>query len=208
MNKLSKSVLPLLVAGFLRVSIYDVEAIPINGSINFSGTAVGTQSGGTSTLTFNNPMLVTSRTGDYAAAGVPLGTPANWAPISWTGSGTGAALTPGAQLEWQFTSGGTTFQFTLIALQSATMTSNTLTLAGSGILTMNGAFNRDPTNGSFSFQATGNNFTFRIGQAVPESGSTIRFLPLALAGLELLRRRARSRSRLLHDVRPSPQSSP
>jgi hypothetical protein len=186
MNKASEAVLALLVATFVRVSIHDADGVPINGSIGFSGTAVGTQSGGTSTLTFNNPMSVTSSTGDYS--GVALGTPANWAPINWSGSGPGAILVPGPQVEWQFTANGTSFRFTLASLQSATMSSGAVNLHATGILTMTGAINRDPTNGTFNVQGTGNNFVFTIGQAVPETGSAVALLGLAVVGLEMLRR--------------------
>jgi hypothetical protein len=180
----------LLIAAFVGVSTHAVEAVPINGSIDFSGNASGTQNGATSTLTFANPRSVTSRTGDYL--GVPLGTTANWAPISWTGSGTNAVLTPGPQLEWQFTVNGTTYNFTLASLSSATMTSNMVSVVGSGILTISGAFNRDPTNGTFNVQGTGSNFVFSIGQSVPETGSAVALLAIASAGLESLRRKLRA----------------
>jgi hypothetical protein len=147
-------------------------------------------------------MVVDIRQGDYAAAGanVPAGTPVNFAPISWTGSGNSAVLTPGPQLEWQFTANGTTFSFTLVSLQNASLTGGQVNLGGTGVLTMSGAFNRDPTNGTFSVQGTGNNFTFTIVQAsntgqgvgVPDGGSAIALLGMGVMGLEVLRRKLRS----------------
>jgi hypothetical protein len=175
------------------------QAIPINGSIGFNGSGSGTTSGGTSTLTFNNPLMTDMRTNDYLTAGVTAGTFVNFAPISWTGSGDGAMLIPGPQLEWSFTQAGTTFTFTLTSLQNASLGNDGVSLRGRGILTMSGAFNRDPTTGSFSVQGTGTNFTFTIVQAsntgigpVPEGGSAIALLGIGVIGLEVLRRKFRT----------------
>ncbi len=200
--KLSKTILAVLGTAVLASAMMteSAQAIPINGSIGFNGSGFGSTSGGTSTLTFNNPMVVDIRQGDYGAAGanVPAGTPVNFAPISWTGQGTNAVLTPGPQLEWQFTANGTTFSFTLVSLSAATLSNGAVSLQGNGILTMSGAFNRDPTNGTFSVQGTGNNFTFTIVQAsntgigpVPEGGSAIALLGMGVMGLEVLRRKLR-----------------
>ena len=201
--KLSKTILAVLGTAVLASGLISesAQAVPINGSIGFNGSGFGSTSGPTSTLTFNNPMVVDIRVGDYSAAGanVPAGTPVNFAPISWTGSGNSAMLTPGPQLEWQFTANGTTFSFTLQSLQNASLVNGQVNLGGTGILTMTGAFNRDPTIGSFSVQGTGNNFTFTIVQAsntgiagVPEGGSAIALLGMGLMGLEVLRRKFRS----------------
>ncbi len=202
--KLSKTILAVLgtaalMSGFLSQS---AEAAAINGSIGFNGSGFGSQSGGTSTLTFNNPMTVDIRTGDYGPSGgnVPMGTTANFAPIKWTGSGNSAVLTSSNSPEWIFTVAGTTYSFNLLSLTSATMTGGAVSLQGTGVSFITGAFNRDPTFATFSVQGTGNNFTFEIvqsstsnsGQAVPDGGSAIALLGIGVMGLEVLRRKLRA----------------
>jgi len=198
--KLSKSVLAVLgtaalVSGLLSQS---AQAVPINGSIGFNGSGSGTTTGATSTLTFNNPMTVDIRIGDYA--GIPVGTTANFAPISWTGSGNSAVLTSANSPEWTLTSGGTTYTFNLLSLTNASLQAGAVSLSGQGVATISGAINRDPTFATFSVQGTGNSFTFTIvqsstsasGRAVPDGGSAIALLGAAVMGLEVLRRKLRA----------------
>ena len=200
--KSSKTLLAILGAAALTASLVSpsAQAIPINGSIGFNGSGSGTQAGGSSTLTFNNPMTVDIRIGDYT--GVPSGTTSNFAPITWTGSGTGAVLTSNNSPEWTIVFGGTTYQFSLLSLVDATMNSaaGTVSLSGTGVATIAGAINRDPTFANFSVQGTGNNFTFTIvqsstsanGRPVPDGGSAIALLGVAVMGLEVLRRKLRT----------------
>ncbi len=197
--KLSKSVLAVLgtaalVSGLLSQS---AQAVPINGSIGFNGSGFGSTAGGTSTLTFNNPLSVDARIGDYA--GIAPGTTANFAPISFTGSGNTAVLTSNNSPQWTLVSGGTTYSFNLLSLTSATLTTTTVALSGQGIATISGAINRDPTFASFSVQGTGNAFTFTIIQSstsasgqqvgVPDGGSAIALLGVGLIALEVMRRK-------------------
>jgi len=185
----------LVMSGLLSQS---AQAVPINGSIGFNGSGFGSTSGGTSTLTFNNPMTVDMKFGDYA--GIPSGTTANFAPISFTGSGNTAVLTSSNSPQWTLTSGGTTYRFNLLSLTTATLASTTVSLSGQGVATISGAINRDPTFASFSVQGTGNSFTFTIiqsstsasGQQVPDGGSAIALLGVAVMGLEVLRRKLRA----------------
>lgn len=200
--KLSQTALAVLAAAALASGLISqsAQAIPINGSIGFNGSGFGTQTGGTSTLTFNNPMTVDQHLGDYSP--IPSGTTANFAPISWTGTGTGAVLTSSNSPEWTITFNGTTYQFNLLSLTDATMNAaaGTVSLSGTGVATIAGAVNRDPTFANFSVQGTGNNFTFTIvqsstsanGAAVPDGGSAIALLGVAVMGLEVLRRKLRA----------------
>jgi VPDSG-CTERM motif len=212
--KLSKTLLAVLgtaalVSGLISQS---AQAVPITGSIGFNGTGFGTQgSGGTpSSLTFNNPMTVDIRTGSYAS--VPMGTTANFSMIQWTGSGTSAVLFNPAQNspEWIFTInpgglGAVTYSFNLTQLTAAAINNGAVSLQGTGVAFITGtggntSFTRDPTFASFSVQGTGSNFTFEIvqtstsanGIAVPDGGSAIALLGLAVMGLEVVRRKLRT----------------
>jgi hypothetical protein len=198
--KLSKTILAVLGTAVLGLMSQSAQAVPINGSIGFNGNGFGSQGAGgsPSTLTFNNPMTVDSlfRFGDYS--GVPAGTAVNFAPITWTGSGTSAMLTSLNSPEWSFTTGGTTYSFNLLSLTSATMNGGAVSLQGTGVAFISGAINRDPTFATFSVQGTGNNFSFQIIQAsnsvagVPDGGSAIALLGMGVMGLEFLRRKLRA----------------
>ena len=197
--KLSKTILAVLGTAVLGLMSQSAQAVPITGSIGFNGSGFGSQSGNQSTLTFNNPMMVDIRTGDYLS--VPGGTPANFAPIVWSGSGTSAMLLSNNSPEWTITTGGTTYSFNLLSLTSATMNNGAVSLQGTGIAFISGAINRDPTFATFSVQGTGNNFTFEIiqsstttnpNQRVPDGGSAIALLGMGVMGLEVLRRKLRA----------------
>lgn len=143
----------------------NAHAVPINGSLGFNGSGSGSQAGGISTLTFNNSGTVDIRIGDYV--GIPSGTPVNFAPISWSGSGTSAVLTSSNSPQWTVTSGGVTYQFSLLSLVNATINpaTGTVSLSGRGTATISGAINRDPTSANFSVAGTGTNLTFNIVQS-------------------------------------------
>ena len=173
------------------------RAVPINGAIGFIGNGTTmSQSGGTSTLTFNNPLQLDVRTGDYNS--IPVGTTTPFAPISWTGSGVGAALASNNSPEWTINFGGTTYQFSIFSLTSATMdaTLGLVSLQGLGIGTISGAINRDPTFVSFAIQGIGGQvesihfscFTCGPVPRVAESGSALALLGIAVASLTIFHR--------------------
>jgi hypothetical protein len=81
--------------------------------------------------------------GDYL--GIPSGTTANWAPISWSGSGVNAMLVSTNTPEWTIVFAGTAYQFNLQSLDNATMNTGAFALSGTGVATMTGALNREPT---------------------------------------------------------------
>ena len=185
MNKSTRRATRLCLLAIALATIGRANAIPIVGSTQFSGTATGMQSGGISTLTLDNPMTFTFGTVDYS--GIASGTPAVFAPISWTGSGFAAMLTSSNNPEWTIVAGGTTYQFSLLSLSSATMTSTGFSLVGGGISTITGGINRDPTFTEFTLQGTGSGFNYTIG-VVPEPEAIV-FLALGAAVLLLFAKR-------------------
>jgi hypothetical protein len=172
------------------------RATQISGTIGFSsaphltGGHVG-QSGGTTTVTFNNPMQVDFATDDYTGT---VGSAVNFNPISWTGSGASAVLTSSNSPEWSFNIGLTTYSFDLTHLTSASFgpgNPNALALSGEGVAKITGF---EDTFATFSLQGTGKGLTFTILQAsntavpnVPDSGSALVLLGLGLVAIEALR---------------------
>ena len=166
MNKYTQYLKHLCLAAVMLATAptQHAQEIPITGAAFFTGSGSGMQSGGISTLTFNNPMTFTFGTGDYSV--IMPGTPATFAPISWTGSGTSAMLTAPVNPEWTIIFGGSTYQFSLLALSSGTMTSTGVSLTGTGVATVSGATTRDPSPYQFSLEGTGSGFNYTI--VVPE----------------------------------------
>lgn len=112
-------------------------------------------------------MTFTFGGGDYAM--VPAGTPVPFATISCAGTGLSATLTSSNNPEWSIVVGGTTYQFNLLGLTSATMTDTQVSVNGSGVAFISGATQRDPTSATFILQGNGNGFNYTF--AVPEPGT-------------------------------------
>ncbi|MBA3726630.1 MAG: VPDSG-CTERM sorting domain-containing protein [Armatimonadetes bacterium] len=193
--KLTKTILAALAASVMGVLASTAQAVMIDGTIGFSNPNGGTASlvAGVTTVHFTPPLTVNFGTGDYSGT---TGATVSFVDISFSGSGTGATLTSTNVPEWTFTSGANTFSFDLLSLASAKFTGgspNTLSLSGFGKAHITGF---DDTVASFSLQGTGNGFTFTILQAsttavptVPDGGSAVALLGIALVAIEGLRRK-------------------
>jgi hypothetical protein len=193
---MSKTVLAVLATGFLSCGLFcqQAGAVQISGSVIFGGTAMasGPSGTGTTTISFTNPgWTVLTGIGDYSS--VTFGTPTTLNAFSFTGTGTGASLSGPVIPEWTFTFGTRTYSFDLLALVSGTTTSSTMAISGSGIAHITGF---DDTPASWALEGSGENFTFNLSAstttAVPDGGSAVSLLGIALVGLEALRRRLRS----------------
>ena len=176
------------------------HATMITGTVGFTSapnTPAGSasQSGGTTSIHFNNPLYVNFGTDDYSGT---TGAVATFTDFSFTGSGTSAHLSGGSIIpEWTFTMGSKTYSFDLLKLDSGTFTPgrvSALSLQGEGIAHITG-FTDTPA--SFSLQGTGNHFTFTIlqasttavGNSVPDGGSAMTLLGLGLVAVETVRRK-------------------
>jgi hypothetical protein len=192
--KLSKTLLALLATGALGCGLFSqqAQATAINGDIQFAGTVkLNTKSLATahSVVTWFDVFhhagfsSVTSGTGDFA--GIAPGTSASMPNVWIFGPST---PTPGF---WSV--GG--FTFNLLSSTVVTQNASTLVIEGIGIVSGNGF---DPTamDWMFTTQSSGGRtrtqFSFSAnGLALPDGGSAVALLGLALTGLELLRRKLR-----------------
>lgn len=202
--KVSKAALIAVVAAVVGGAVLSqpAHAVAINGTISFTG--------GSGSIVANSPLPgqttvdfllgdlfnVNSGLGDYSGA---VGGSSNFTDITYTGTGPAVVLVSSNSPEWSFTLGATTYTYNLLALTNVTFTpgpTNSLTINGTGVATITGF---DPTLASFSLQGTGSNFSFQIfqasdtavGERVPDGGSAMALLGLALAGVEGLRRKLR-----------------
>jgi hypothetical protein len=195
---MSKTVLAVLATGLLSCGLFckQAGANQINGSVLFNGTATvsGDRGPGTTTISFANPSwTVVSGLGNYST----FGTPATFTSFSFAGTGTGAALSGPGIPQGTFTFGTLTYSFDLLALVNEITTNDTMAISGTGIAHITGL---DDTPISWTLVGYANNFTFDLSGSttppgpatVPEGGSAVSLLGIALVGLEALRRRLRS----------------
>ena len=170
MKNLTKTILAVLAAGFASsaLSTQEAEATPINGTIDFAGSAIfDTTSLATATQVvqwrdvFGNAGFsnVAAVSGDFS--GIALGTQAAMA-ASW-------AFNPSTPTPGLWSVGG--FTFDLLSATIVTQTATFLNVTGTGIISGNGF---DPTAGTwaFSVQSSGAGqrvrFSFSGNSEVPD----------------------------------------
>jgi hypothetical protein len=193
MKNLSKTILAVLGIGFISCALFShqTQAAAIHGNINFAGAVqFDTNSLATATTVmtwfdvngnagFSN--VTPGATGNF---GIPAGTQATMAQ-PWI-------FNPSTPTPGLWSVGG----FTLDLLSSTVVTQNAqfLSITGTGIVSGNGF---DPTSMEWSFttqNAVGGIFSFSAnGLAVPDGGSAVALLGIALIGIEVLRRKPRAR---------------
>lgn len=180
-----------LVAGIGLSAVATVQAIPITGEIDQSGTAtlnnvnLGLASAATA---FTGVTVGGTPTGSFTGT---VGTGVTWSGFSWPGGS--------ANPLWTFMSGGWTYTFVLLTDSVSSQSATFLNLLGSGTLSITGAGSPySSTTGAWSFTISnpsgGDNanfdFTFANSQtAVPDGGATAILLGTALSAVGLLRKR-------------------
>ena len=189
MKNLTKTILAVLATGVLSCGLFSqqAQAAAISGDIQFAGEVqFDTNSLATATRVntwfdvFHNAGFtnVTSSTDDFGAI-----LPGTQAAMAQPWIFNPSTATPGL---WSV--GG--FTFDLLSSTIVTQNASTLFVEGTGIVSGNGF---DPTSmeWSFSTQTSGTAmFSFSAnGVAVPDGGSAVALLGLALTGIELLRRK-------------------
>jgi VPDSG-CTERM motif len=199
MKTLTKTILAVLATGLISCALFSQQAQAdpmITGTITFGGSVnLDTASAGTATMVtgwhgfggVGNPLVVDAD-GDFLANGV------------MPGVSTGTFATP-----WSFNSGPVAnfwqvgiFTFNLTASSIFMQGGNPagVVVTGYGWITAPGFA---PTYGTWAFStqdpSAGQPARFSFSAAtgsVPDSGSTVAFLGLALVGVEALRRRIRT----------------
>jgi PEP-CTERM motif len=201
MKNPSRTILMLLASGLLGSAFFSrpVQAVPINGTIDFGGVVTyDTTSLATATrVNIWNSSIVLQDTGDFAtyvpnpqvnhqSVTMAPGNP------SWIfNSGTPAVPMPGPATPALWKVGG--FTFDLLSSQVVSQSSTFLNVTGVGTASGNGF---DPTPGLWTFTSTnssGSNnptFSFQSQTAVPEP-STVALL--GIGGVCLVARKLRAR---------------
>jgi VPDSG-CTERM motif len=194
MKSLSKAIL-VVVAGFLACGLFCQQAQAFEGSVEFLGAAhANHRSGpGITTIFFTNPgWSVIAGDGSYTGS---VGSAAHLTNFSFTGTGLGAVLTAPVTAEWTFSSGGNVYRFDLLALIDGTVTAGSMSLSGTGLAYINGG---DASFATWALQGSGGKFTFKFSSstttAVPDGGSAVALLGIALAGIGVARRKMNAKT--------------
>jgi hypothetical protein len=175
-----------------------VQAVPITGDIGFVGFSGASVSGGVTTFSPDNPWVDVGGTGDYSLTGGALVT---FSSISYTGTGASATLTSPVDPLWTFEVSGVTYSFDLTSLSDADVTANSVSLSGTGTAFIAGD---TATSATWSLEGAGVNEQFQIDfsttsstggggggtpGSVPDSGTTVIMLGLALGACGLFARK-------------------
>ena len=184
-----KTILAILAGGLLLCQ--QTHATPINGSIEFFGSASASgPSGGTpSTIHFIDPWHTLAGTGSYSS--VPTGTLTTFNDFTFIGDGIMAHLVAPDMPIWTFTVGATTYSFDLLALTNGHVGDNSMSFNGTGIAHISGF---DDIPASFALQGTGSNFNFLLSSSTtatttPDGGATVVMLSMGLLLVGIVRRR-------------------
>ncbi len=196
MRNLSKTMLAVLATALLGCGLFCQQAQAFSGDVMFAGRVKTSGSSGARTthLLFTNPWTVASLPAPDGAYTGMAGSSTIMTSFSFTGTGTGAVLVGGTVFnEWSFSHGGNTYSFDLVSLTSATVTHGTIDMSGTGIARINGG---NASAATWALQGTGRNFTFSFASsstsAVPDGGSAVALLGIALAGIEIVRRKIKA----------------
>jgi hypothetical protein len=200
MKNISKTVIAIFAAGLLSCALFSqsAHAIPITGEIDMSGTAF-----------LDNVFLgLATKTTGYGAisvGGIPTGSFTGTAGDSVTWTAFGWAPFFSTSHLWTFTDAGTgyTYSFDLAGNTVMHQDNEFLNLLGAGTLFITGPGSPySPTTGVWSFTISNpdggphSNFAFTFANsqtAVPDGGSAVALLGIALAGIEGARRLFRAR---------------
>jgi hypothetical protein len=194
MKNISKTILAIFATGLISCALCTQQAqavpIPITGGVSFAGgytTDTGNVNTAHAFLNFSN-VNITSVAGSY------LGVPTNGTvPVTMMGF-TFNPFVPPVNSLWDFMFSGKDYSFDLLAITSRQQNGdNTLTLHGLGTLHITGF---DNTAGSWVLTANqgGGTFSFSSSNgAIPDGGTTVALLGIALAGIEGVRRMFRAR---------------
>jgi hypothetical protein len=187
---MKKTVLALLVTAAISCGLFTeakADSITFNGTITANNDSAA-HPGNPTTLHFTNPFTVL---GTPAPTGIFAGTQGSsvtMTDFTFTGNGATAVVTSPTLpfVQWSF--GG--YTFTLQSVASASTAGGAIAVNGAGFVSFGGK----NYSGVWSISGTsGTQFNF-VTTTVPDGGSAVALLGVALTGIEGLRRMLRRRS--------------
>ena len=178
----------LVAGGAVLLMPLVTNAIPITGSIEFSGTAT-VDSGITGFVGYSDANsdpfsapVVNSGTGSYL--GVAAGTAATWTPFTFAPPA--ASISP----LWDMTYNGVNYSFAATTMTVLDASAADVKIVGTGIAHITGF---DDTVGTWEVDASnpqgGLTFSFGASTSVPDGGTTVLMLGAGLSLVAMLRRK-------------------
>lgn len=185
---MKKTITALLAAGacLLSTQLAHADSIGLQGSSSATGDS---SKKSPTTVSFKNPWQVVAGDGIFAGT---IGSSVTMASFSFTGDGAAASCTNCPLVQWHFTSGGKNYSFNLISLTDASTRGGSIAASGTGFITIDGT----KYGATWAMNGTGSRFKYKISfvtNTIPDGGSAVALLGLALAGIEGARRLVRSR---------------
>ena len=188
-----RTILSLLATGLIAWTLFcqQAQAVPVTGSISFTGAGTITQQDPWTTINFGSPEVTLLGSGSYA--GVKPGIAVNFNSIVLK-TGATSLLEPVNSL-WSFNTAAANYSFDLAYLTYVHITTglvNAEILRGVGTLHGTGL---DDAQGTFILTGGGIGKSFAFGfisNSVPDGGSTATLLGLALVGVGVFRRKLQS----------------
>ena len=204
MKNLSKTVLAVLATGLVSCALFSpsAQAVEITGHISFAGAVRLNSPSLLSATAVNQWRDVFDQNPGFAnVAGAPTGSFAGFVNAGdlaafatpWT-----FGVVNGGPQNALWSVGG--FTFDLLSSTVITRTATDLVIHGTGTISGNGF---DPTAGVWDFHISNaggqnqQNFSFAAssdGQGVPDGGSAVALLGIALAGIEVVRRKIKAKA--------------
>ena len=195
MKNRSKTLLAVLITGLLSCALFSQQAgaTPIQGDINFAGAV---RFDTTSLKTATRVVTWFDSHGNAGFSSVQVGATGDFSGIA---AGTKAAMphpwifNPSTPTPGLWSVGG--FKFDLLSSTIVTQNVNFLTITGTATISGNGF---DPTSATWAFSTQNSSgrpktfFSFSADDAVPDGGSAVALLGIALTGIEVLRRKLRT----------------
>jgi hypothetical protein len=181
---MKKTILALLVTTAITCGLFTeakADSIAFTGSVSANHDSSVTSP---TAITFSNPWTDIGGTGIFSGTTGAVVTMGNF---SFTGDGASAGLVGGAFIQWSFTSGGNSYSFTLQSLTNMTSHNG---IAGAGV----GFAKINSTTYAGTWQISGSGDFHFVTTSVPDGGSAVALLGVALSGIEGLRRVFRRRS--------------
>jgi hypothetical protein len=194
MKSLSKTILAVLATAVITCGLFcqHVQAVPISGNITFTGTV------SLNTNSVNTATMVTGWHG-LGAGGLPQVASHDGDFNGSVKDGDGVTIA----FPWSFNSGAVPnfwsvdgFVFNLTSSSITAQGKGSVTVSGTGTISGNGF---DLTSGTWNFTtqnpSASSRFSFSAsgGAAVPDGGSGVALLGIALVGIEGLRRSFRAK---------------
>jgi len=190
-----------IILALLATAFVGAQAYAFTGTVSFNGTMSQSTKKGVTTNSFHADWVTSlvPNTGAYTA--VPSNVPTTMFNFSFTGNNTGTPTLSGGTVspQWSFTFAGITYSFNLEVLTSAVtvhsggLTSIAETGTGTAFITGQGS---SPAVWSLS-GVIGKGFVFGVQTAasgsIPDGGSAVALLGIALVGIEGVRRVIRAR---------------